>query len=104
MVARFQQKGSQNEDVFQSTERQREGRRHGQPAMCGAVCLLLLAACSRVEEPGPAKPIDNVAEVWKLTPAQARRGYPVEFHGIVTYFDPQGDLLTIQDSTAGIYV
>ena len=103
-MAQFQEKGSQNEDVFQSTERQREGRRHGQPAMCGAVCLLLLAACSRVEEPGPAKPIDNVAEVWKLTPAQARRGYPVEFHGIVTYFDPQGDLLTIQDSTAGIYV
>jgi signal transduction histidine kinase len=45
-----------------------------------------------------------VAEVWKLTPAQARRGYPVEFHGVVTYFDPQVDLLAIQDATAGIYV
>jgi len=45
-----------------------------------------------------------VAEVWSLSPAQARRGYPVELHGVVTFFDPQVELLTIQDGTAGIYV
>ena len=107
MVTQFQhRKGSQNEAVFQSTEWQRERRRHGKPAVAAAAGLLLLlaAACSRIGEPGPAKLIESIAEVWKLTPAQARRGYPVEFHGIVTFFDPQVDLLTIQDSTAGIYV
>ncbi|MGO9241005.1 MAG: ATP-binding protein [Bryobacteraceae bacterium] len=45
-----------------------------------------------------------MAEVWSLSPAEARRGYPVELHGVVTFFDPQVELLTIQDGTAGIYV
>jgi signal transduction histidine kinase/CheY-like chemotaxis protein len=90
--------------VFRPIERQRQGRRHGKPAIVAAVCLLTLAACRWAEEPGLANPIKSLAEVWRLTPAQARRGYPVEFHGVVTFFDPQVDLLTIQDGTAGIYV
>ncbi|MGD0579589.1 MAG: hypothetical protein ABSC08_11745, partial [Bryobacteraceae bacterium] len=64
----------------------------------------MFAACRRNGEPGPAKPIKSLAEVRALTPAQARRGYPVEFHGIVTFFDSQVELLTVQDGTAGIYV
>jgi hypothetical protein len=73
-------------------------------AVAAAVCLLMLPACREPQEPAPAHPIHSLAEVWKLTPDQARRGYPVQVHGVVTFFDPQVELLTVQDETAGIYV
>lgn len=103
-MTRFQRRGSQKEDVFRPTERRRKGRRHAGPAAVTGVCLLMLAACRWTGGLDPAKPIKSLAEVRALTPAQARRGYPVEFHGIVTFFDSQVELLTVQDGTAGIYV
>ena len=80
----------------------RQGRRL--PGAVLVLCLAGLGSCNGVQTPDPARPLRDLAEVWKLTPAQARRGYPVDIHGRVTFFDPQLELFTIQDRSAGIYV
>jgi len=51
-----------------------------------------------------AAPLDTVAKIRALPPAEAARGLPVRIEGTVTYCDPQGDDLFIQDETAGTYV
>jgi signal transduction histidine kinase len=62
--------------------------------------------CSAAPEaPLPSLPVlATAAEVRRLSPSEAQRGYPVRLRAIVTYNDPDRRLLFVQDPTAGIYV
>jgi signal transduction histidine kinase len=46
----------------------------------------------------------SLAEVRALTAAEARRGYPVDITGVVTFSATAGDMLFVQDETAAVYV
>ncbi len=46
----------------------------------------------------------DVAAIRALTTDEARRAYPVSLEGVVTYIDPDWDILFFQDATAGIFV
>jgi signal transduction histidine kinase len=70
--------------------------------LTACAALLLSAACRRASQSTLGRNLDNAAAIWRLSPSEARRGYPVSIHGAVTYFDSRLDLLTVQDSTAGI--
>ena len=48
--------------------------------------------------------ITTAKQIRLLSPTSARRAYPVELHGVVTYFEPQFGYLFISDYTAAIYV
>jgi PAS domain S-box-containing protein len=48
--------------------------------------------------------LGSVAGVRQLSHSQARLGYPVQLRGTVTYYDRVGNILYVQDSTAGIFV
>ena len=48
--------------------------------------------------------LTQAAQIRKLTPEEARRGYPVHLRAVVTYFDADGQDLFVQDSTAGVWV
>ena len=57
---------------------------------------------------GPAArargPIVTVAAVRGLLPVEARRGFPVQFRGVVTYWMKPRNWVFVQDATAGIFV
>ena len=53
---------------------------------------------------GAEQPIKTTREIRLLSPEEARRAYPVEVHGVVTYFDPQFGYLFIHDNSGAIYV
>jgi signal transduction histidine kinase/ActR/RegA family two-component response regulator len=46
----------------------------------------------------------RLADVHSLSPAEAKRGYPVHLRAVVTYFDPTSPDLFVQDATGGIWV
>jgi PAS domain S-box-containing protein len=48
--------------------------------------------------------LKSVAEVRKLAHNQAQRGYPVQLRVTVTYYDSRGNILYVQDTTAGTFV
>ncbi len=48
--------------------------------------------------------LTRVRDIRALKPDEARKGYPVHLHAVVTYYGGQGWELFIQDSTEGIYV
>jgi signal transduction histidine kinase/DNA-binding response OmpR family regulator len=57
--------------------------------------------------PSPQAPLPTltrVIDVHSLPEAEARRGYPVHLDAVVTYFNPVGRNLVVQDETDGIYV
>lgn len=60
----------------------------------------LFAACFAAD----AQTITNALEIRNFSRLEARRAYPVELKGVVTYFDPKFGYLFIRDSTASIYV
>jgi signal transduction histidine kinase len=47
--------------------------------------------------------LTTVRQVHALTSEQAARGYPIQIHGVVTYYDAHWRHFFVQDSTAGIY-
>jgi signal transduction histidine kinase len=47
--------------------------------------------------------LSQIAQVRKLSPQEASRGYPVDLTGVVTFFDLPGYLHFVQDETSGIY-
>jgi PAS domain S-box-containing protein len=53
---------------------------------------------------GPADPLTRVEQIRELGPDDAKRGDPVRLHAVVTYVDPVGPNLFVQDATAGIWV
>lgn len=52
----------------------------------------------------PLHVLRTVREVHTLSEKEARRGYPVSVRAVVTYFNPVGNNLFIQDETDGVYV
>ncbi len=48
--------------------------------------------------------LKQVSEIRKLTVAEACQGFPVQLHGVVTYFDTIGPDFFFQDSSGGIWV
>jgi len=48
--------------------------------------------------------LTTVAQVHRLREDQARRAYPVHVRAVVTYYNPFGRTLVVQDQTEGIYV
>lgn len=48
--------------------------------------------------------LTTVREVKALSPAEARRSYPVELHGVITTSARRSYMLTVQDDTGAIYL
>ncbi len=48
--------------------------------------------------------LTRAVDVHSLPEAEARRGYPVRLEAVVTFFNPVGKNLVVQDETDGIYV
>jgi signal transduction histidine kinase/CheY-like chemotaxis protein len=51
-----------------------------------------------------ARPIETIAQVRRLPPVEARRGFPVRVRGVVTYLMKHRNFTFVQDATAGIFV
>ena len=50
-------------------------------------------------------PVLTQAEIVRNLPvSEAQRGYPVRIQGVITYADPDWNLLFVQDDTSGIYI
>src|SRR5579863_9790064 len=65
---------------------------------------LLIVAAGALASAHPALPVlSRVEQIRTLTPDQARRGYPVHLRVVVTYFDPLGPNLFVQDSTGAVW-
>ena len=63
-------------------------------------CLVDEAPRSRSE----LRVLTSAGEAHSLPEKEARRGYPVHLRAVVTYFNPIGRTLVVQDSTGGIFV
>ncbi len=48
--------------------------------------------------------LTKAADVHRLSQGEAARGYPVRVRAVVTYFDPDWQLLFVQDDTGGVFV
>jgi signal transduction histidine kinase/CheY-like chemotaxis protein len=68
----------------------------------------LSALADRTPLAGPAagtRPaIATIAEIRRLPPVEARRGFPVQFRAVVTYWMKPRNFVFVQDSTAGIFM
>jgi signal transduction histidine kinase/CheY-like chemotaxis protein len=62
------------------------------------------AAVADAGPPAQLPLLTTVGAVHGLSADEARRGYPVRLRAVVTYFNPVGRNLTVQDPTGGIYV
>jgi signal transduction histidine kinase/DNA-binding response OmpR family regulator len=69
---------------------------------------LLSSAKNQTGQPSPQQGqlpvLDTVSRAHRLTPDEAKRGYPVKLHAVVTYYDPFWHYIFVQDSTAGIFI
>jgi PAS domain S-box-containing protein len=74
--------------------------------LLAVLSFLLGATAAQAGQTSPPKPrlplLTRVEQIRRLTPEQAKRGYPVRLRAVVTYFDNYEML--VQDSTGGIYV
>jgi signal transduction histidine kinase/CheY-like chemotaxis protein len=68
----------------------------------------LPARAERTPLAGPAagtRPaIATIAEIRRLPPVEARRGFPVQFRAVVTYWMKPRNFVFVQDATAGIFM
>src|ERR1700730_17535368 len=65
----------------------------------------LLMVCLPVDgEPHQPKAFTRIEDIRELPPSQAAREFPVHLRAVVTYYDPAGGLLFVQDDSAGIFV
>jgi hypothetical protein len=74
-------------------------------AGCAALTLVLCALFWRLPAAAAATlpVLTRVSEIRKLTPEQAKLGYPVRLRAVVTYYDfPHGDFF-VEDDTGGIF-
>jgi PAS domain S-box-containing protein len=71
------------------------------------VCSLAgasIAYSSDGEHAAQLHELRHAAQIRKLSLAEANQNWPVRLHAVVTYYDPQGPDLFIQDDTSGIWV
>lgn len=62
-------------------------------------------SAANANSPPPYLPVlATVDEVRALSAEEAQRGYPVRITGVLTFIDPQWDLLFVQSESAGIYL
>jgi diguanylate cyclase (GGDEF)-like protein/PAS domain S-box-containing protein len=54
--------------------------------------------------PGPLPTLRTIHDVFLLSKAEARRGYPIVLDAVVTYSDPEWGLLFIQDETGTTFI
>ncbi len=66
--------------------------------------LLASAALILPAHPSQLPTLTSVAQIRKLSPAEARRGYPVHVRGVLTYYDPASEDCFLDDGTAGVWV
>jgi signal transduction histidine kinase len=77
-----------------------EGRLSFEEALVRSTALV-----ARIAPTPPALPVLTTAiAVRQLSAADADKAYPIRLRGIVTYNNPETQLLFVQDGTAGIYV
>ncbi len=71
-----------------------------------AVALLggALSYAQPSSAPAGLRTLTHLAEIHSLSPAEAKRGYPVHLRAVVTYFEPTAPDLFVQDATGGIWV
>jgi signal transduction histidine kinase/DNA-binding response OmpR family regulator len=55
-------------------------------------------------EPEKLPLLTTVHQVHELAPDTAKRGYPVQLRGVITYFDPVWGFVFMQDTTGGIFI
>ncbi|HZR21300.1 MAG TPA: ATP-binding protein [Verrucomicrobiae bacterium] len=78
------------------------------------VVLKLVPADTSSEEAAPAiitpqapntnlATLFHIAQIRRLSPQEASRGYPIDITGVITFFDLPSYLHFIQDDTSGIY-
>jgi len=48
--------------------------------------------------------LTTVSEIHALSAVEANRQYPIHIQGAVTYFNPEDEILFVQDATGGIFV
>ncbi len=76
------------------------------------ICTLVLCGYFRspslqaaeVTAPPPLPLLTNVDQVLNLSPSEAARSFPTHLQGVITYYDPMGQLCFVQDQSAGIYL
>lgn len=73
-------------------------------AICSFFMTGVISAAVLAQLPSRLPTLTSSAQVRSLTPEQARRGYPIHFRAVVTYFDPVSPDLFVQDSTGGIFI
>jgi diguanylate cyclase (GGDEF)-like protein len=69
-----------------------------------AALLLFSAIDSWADIAKQLRVYTHARDVQKLSPQEAARAHKARLVGVVTYYDPQGGDLFVQDETAGIYV
>jgi signal transduction histidine kinase len=74
--------------------------------LTGAVALLggALSYAQPASAPSDLRTLTRLADIHSLSPAEAKRGYPVHLRAVVTYFEPTANDLFVQDPTGGIWV
>lgn len=89
----------------------REGRvleRSDQEAASRSMAGNRSTVANRPPEPAAAPRsmpvLTHVADVHRLSQGEAVRGYPVRLRAVVTYFDPDWQLLFVQDDSGGVFV
>ena len=69
------------------------------------LCAGLILSSVAAQPPTDKLPVlTRVEEIHKLSSQEADRSYPVQVHGVVTYYDPDWSLFFLQDATGGIYI
>jgi signal transduction histidine kinase/ActR/RegA family two-component response regulator len=78
--------------------------------LAGAIALFA-ARLSYGQQPPTVPPlvpnlrtITDLAEIHSLPPEEAKRGYPVHFQAVVTYFEPSNEDFFVQNKTGGIFI
>src|SRR5512147_991994 len=70
-----------------------------------APCLFVFIFCAAALPAADTPPVlTRVRMIHELDAVQAERRYPVRLRAVVTYTDPSGDILFVQDESGGVYV
>lgn len=77
---------------------------HGRPVLERAVLVDGVEVAGQRQAPVPGSTLTTALEVHRLPLSAAQRAYPVHLRAVVTYFDPVGHLLFVQDASDGIFV
>ena len=71
---------------------------------CVLGLLFLAPRCARRGEGTDLPALTSSLQLRRLSASEARRGYPVRLHGIVSFCDAKYHILTVQDGQGGVFV